>query len=206
MSASREPSDAKRPRPGSAAFSPQGRTRSHRDGTSQAHWNFQGYCGPKSALPDVRGLLLAVALFLPPVWSVAQDLDGWRVTRQAGPRFTTVDVLIDSGTHPLAAWQLHFAVTRGDARIVGIEGGEHPAFRQPPCYDPKAIQRERVILAAFNTAAPDKLPQGKSRVATIHLQVSGAKEPQYQITLQTAADDEAHRIPCNVTVEPRNRP
>jgi hypothetical protein len=149
-------------------------------------------------------ILLALVLSS---WALAaQETDGWRVTRQAGLRFTAVDILIDSGTHPLAAWQLHFSVKSGDARIVGIEGGEHPAFKQPPYYDPKAIQRERVILAAFNAAAADKLPKGKTRVATIHLQVNGTKAPQYLVRLQTAADDEAHTIQCEVTVEPRNRP
>ena len=192
--------------PWSAGFIPQELTGSHRDGTSQAHWNFQGSCGLKSALPVARGLLLALALVLPFVWSGAQDLDGWRVTRQAGPRFTAVDVFVDSGSRPLAAWQLHFSVKSGDAKIVGIEGGEHPAFRQPPYYDPKAIQHERVIIAAFNTAAADKLPKGKTRVATVHWQVSGTKEPQYVVKLQIAADDEANTIPCEVTVEPRNRP
>ena len=51
----------------------------------------------------------------------------------------------------LAAYQIEFSVTNILTKIVGIEGGQHPAFREPPFYDPKAMQQERVIIAAFST-------------------------------------------------------
>ena len=73
-------------------------------------------------------------------------------------RFGAVDIYVDSGSTPLAAYQLEFAATNGVAKIVGIEGGEHAAFRQPPFYDPKAIQHERVIIASFSTAPATDLP------------------------------------------------
>ena len=203
MSKSRDTFERKIRRHGSAGFSPLQRPDGGRNSTVPTPES-QGMVKPEGRAPWVSGLLLVLALFLPPAFASAQETDGWRVTRQAGPRFTTVDIFIDSGTHPLAAWQLHFSLKSGEAKIVGIEGGEHPAFRQPPYYDPKAIQRERVILAAFNAAAADKLPKGKTRVATIHLQMNGTKAPQYLVRLQTAADDDAHTIPCVVTFEPRN--
>jgi len=59
-----------------------------------------------------------------------------------------------------------------EREIVGIEGGEHPAFREPPMYDPKAMQHERVIIAAFNTAPSDELPR-ENASATIHLEAKG---------------------------------
>ena len=68
-------------------------------------------------------------------------------------RFGAVDIYVDSGSTPLAAYQLEFAATNGVAKIVGIEGGEPAAFRQPPFYAPKAIQNERVIIASFSTAS-----------------------------------------------------
>jgi len=122
---------------------------------------------------------------------------------RVGLRFRAVDVFVDSDARPLAAYQLIFSTATGDAKVVGIEGGEHPAFQLPPYYDPKAIQRERVILAAFNTSSADKLPKGKTRVATIHLQLTGAKEPQFSARLQAAADPGAQPIPCKIHLEQR---
>ena len=109
-------------------------------------------------------------------------------------RFTTVDIVLNAGDTPLAAYQLDFRTAVGAVKIVGIEGGEHPAFSEPPYYDPKAIQQERVILASFNTADASELPTGKTRVATIHLQVSGDTPPQYTIDLAVAADADGKRI------------
>src|SRR5512140_2968924 len=83
-------------------------------------------------------------------------------TEEGRSRFGAVDIYVDSGSTPLAAYQLEFTATNGVAKIVGIEGGEHTAFRQPPFYDPKAIQHERVILAGFSTADAAGLPIGKT--------------------------------------------
>jgi len=78
--------------------------------------------------------------------------------------------------------------------IVGIEGGSSKAFREPPFYDPKAMQGERVIIAAFSTEAPEHLPSGKTRVATIHIVTTGAARPAFELKLQTAADSAGKRI------------
>ena len=109
-------------------------------------------------------------------------------------RFCAVDVYVDATNAPLAAYQLEFAVTNAAAKIVGIEGGEAPAFREAPFYDPKAMQQERAILAAFSLESPDKLPTGKTRVATIHLQVSGTVPLAIGIKLVTAADANGNKI------------
>jgi hypothetical protein len=118
-------------------------------------------------------------------------------------RFCAVDIFVDSGSTPLAAYQLRFAVTNGTAKIVGIEGGEHPAFRQPPYYDPKAIQNEVAIIASFNIAPPAELPTGKHRVATIHLRTTGTTPPRFEVKLQTAADAQGNKIACLPTFEER---
>src|SRR5439155_11456606 len=109
-------------------------------------------------------------------------------------RFQALDIFIDSKETPLAAYQLEFSVKSGDAKVVGVEGGEHPAFKDAPFYDPKAIQLERVIIAAFNTTSGDKLPKGRTRVATIHLQVTGERNPYYAVKLETAATLEGRKI------------
>ena len=118
-------------------------------------------------------------------------------------RFGAADIYVDSGSTPLAAYQLEFAATNGVAKIVGIEGGEHPAFRQPPLYDPKAIQHERVIIASFNTAAAADLPTGKTRVATIHYQTTDTQPPQFELKLQTAGDAQGNRISVQPSFEER---
>jgi hypothetical protein len=109
-------------------------------------------------------------------------------------RFCAVDIYVDSGSTPLAAYQLAFAATNGVGRIVGIEGGEHAAFRQPPVYDPKAIQHERVIIASFSTASASDLPTGKTRVATIHYQTTDAQASRFEVKLQTVGDAQGNKV------------
>ena len=118
-------------------------------------------------------------------------------------RFCAVDIFIDSKNAPLAAYQLEFSATNGVAKIVGIEGGDSAAFHEPPFYDTKAIQHERVIIAAFNTSSADKLPSGKTRIATIHLQIGGNYSPQFQLTLQVAANPDGNKISADATFEER---
>jgi hypothetical protein len=113
--------------------------------------------------------------------------------------FRAIDVYVDSGSTPLAAYQLEFSVTNVTTKIVGIEGGAHKAFRAPPFYDPKAMQQERVIIAAFSTNEPEHLPSGKTRVATIHIQTVGNARPVCELKLQTAADSAGKKISATVS-------
>jgi hypothetical protein len=112
-----------------------------------------------------------------------------------------VDIFVDSGSVPLAAYQLRFAITNGAAKIVGIEGGEHKAFSQPPFYDPKAIQNETAILASFSTETD--LPTHKTRIATIHLQTTGSTNLAFEIKVQALADANGNRINGTAIIEQR---
>jgi hypothetical protein len=114
-----------------------------------------------------------------------------------------VDIYVDSKNAPLAAYQLEFSATNGVTKIVGIEGGDSAAFHEPPFYDAKAIQHERVIIAAFSTSSADKLPAGKTRIATIHLQIVGDATPQFELKLQVAANPDGGRISADATFEER---
>jgi hypothetical protein len=116
-----------------------------------------------------------------------------------------VDVFVDSGAQPLAAYQLTFRATSGDVKIVGIEGGGHPAYKAAPYYDPEAIQHERVVLAAFNTAAIGQLPIGRTRVATIHVQIRGADEPRFVAKFETAATHDGTAISARTSFQERNK-
>lgn len=108
-----------------------------------------------------------------------------QATSKPAIRFTYVDVFIDSKDQPLAAYQFELAAEKGDVKIVGIEGGEHAAFKAPPYYDPAAMSRDHVIIAAFNTGKD--LPKGKTRVARVHVQITGEPKPEYVIKLEVAA-------------------
>ncbi|MHC5113359.1 MAG: hypothetical protein ACYTGP_02895 [Planctomycetota bacterium] len=135
-------------------------------------------------------LLLVLALFALGVASVPAGAEDDPPPTLA---FGFVEVHLDSGDAALAAWQVEVQAL-GDVRIVGIEGGEHPVYAEAPYYDPDAIQKERVILAAFSTAAPDALPHGRTRVATIHLAWSGAEAPRFETNLSVAADEAGKAI------------
>ncbi|MBN2489949.1 MAG: hypothetical protein JXQ29_03755 [Planctomycetes bacterium] len=113
--------------------------------------------------------------------------------------FEAVEIHIDPGGRPLAAFQLEFVDEAGTARIAGIEGGEHPAFARPAYYDPAALARSRVILAAFSTDAD--LPAGRTRVATLHLITRQGVSPRYRIHLEVAADPEGQDLRPAAVVE-----
>ena len=148
---------------------------------------------------NVFNVLTFLTLFSWPAALCAQQ-----PAREEGPsRFSAVDIYMDSKNAPLAAYQIEFSATNGVAKIVGIEGGDSAAFHEPPFYDAKAIQHERVIIAAFNTAAVEKLPSGKTRIATIHLQIVGDASPQFELKLQAAANSDGNRISADASFEER---
>ena len=112
-------------------------------------------------------------------------------------RFTSVDIVVDSD-RPLAAWQVELVAKDGDARIVGVEGGEAP-FDVPAHYDPAALAGGRIILAAFDLRGA--LPGGRHRLATVHLREDGPTH--YTVRLAAAADSAGDRVAATVTTEPR---
>ena len=137
---------------------------------------------------------------------VASTADEPTVTQLEGPndveqdtlRFEAIDVFVDSGDQPLAAYQFELVSRVPGVEIVGIEGGAHAAFAEPPYYDPKAMNNNRVILAAFNTG--NDLPSGRSRVARIHVQVQGPGQKEYQTRLTISATSNGERIPAKLSI------
>ena len=110
-----------------------------------------------------------------------------------------LDVYVDAGGRQLAAYQFELEVIAGDVKIVGVEGGDHQAFAEPPYYDPRALKGGRIIIAAFNIKA--ELPATKVKVARLHVMISGAVEPQYRIKLQTTADRDGNKVQGEITIE-----
>jgi hypothetical protein len=109
------------------------------------------------------------------------------------PQFFALDVYVETGARPLAAYQ--FEVTTG-ARIVGVEGGEPACFRAAPYYDPAALQGGRIIVAAFTLDADP--PAGRVRVARLHMMESG--EAKFETKLVVAAAPGGERFDARIDV------
>jgi len=136
-------------------------------------------------------------------------------TVQPKVRFAPLHIYLDSGSRTLAAYQFELKAAPGKpapaklvldsdrgagVKIVGVEGGEHKAFKEAPYYDNAALHKSnRIIIAAFNTG--HDLPQGRTRIATIHLQIIGEAEPDYELKLTVAADANAKDIPAKISFE-----
>lgn len=108
--------------------------------------------------------------------------------------FRVVDVVVDSGTSALGAWQCQIAIEGNGARVVSVEGGEAPAFRRAPYHDPAAFQKGRLVIAAFST--DDALPKGSVLVARLHLHVDAGAQYRLAVAVQAAAGPDGTSIPA----------
>jgi hypothetical protein len=133
-------------------------------------------------------------------WVFAQPAHPGTTRALRSVRFAAVDIYVDSAGVQLAAYQIELTAAAGDVAIVGIEGGEHAAFADPPYYDPQALNDDRLIIAAFNTE--DELPTGRNRVARVHVQITGPIEPEYNVALTVAAGADGVQIEAEVTIQP----
>jgi hypothetical protein len=125
----------------------------------------------------------------------ADDNNGLVTSTQ--PRFMPVDIFIDPHGEPLAAYQLELVDRNESISIVGVEGGDPPAFASPPYYDPKAIRQHKIILAAFSTAR--NLPESNSRVTTLHVMQKGEVDPDLRVRLTAAATPTRKRVDATAT-------
>ncbi|MBN2592980.1 MAG: hypothetical protein JXA81_05680 [Sedimentisphaerales bacterium] len=120
-------------------------------------------------------------------------------TARPGVRFAPLHIYLDSGNRSLAAYQFELKATAGQIKIVGVEGGQHQAFKEAPYYDPSALAQDRIIIAAFRTGG--NLPKGRTQIATIHLQIIGDAEPEYELKLAVAGDADGKEIPAEIAFE-----
>ena len=114
-------------------------------------------------------------------------------------RFRALDVVVDSGEEALAAYQIEVQYDSSRVKIVGIEGGEAEGFKEAPYYDGKGMTAGRIVIAAF-VADDEDAPQGRTRVARLHLrvEVEGEGTPEISIELVTAARPGGGRIEAEV--------
>lgn len=121
-----------------------------------------------------------------------------KATRVESRRFIPLDIYADPMGESLAAFQIEIEDTMNASSIVGIEGGEHVAFMNPPRYDPAAIQNDRVILAAFSLG--ENLPVTRTRIATVHLLISGGDQPGYTLRKCIAAGPDGSPIELKIAL------
>jgi hypothetical protein len=121
----------------------------------------------------------------------------WSAQGPAFPRFTALDVFVDAGGMPLAAYQVEVIASEGAAKVAGVEGGESAAFRAPPYYDPAALEGGRVIIAAFTLEASP--PAGRMRVARLHFLEEGPV--RYEVKAMAAAAPGGVRVEASAALE-----
>ena len=152
----------------------------------------------------ITPIILAGICFIVPVLAQQSEQSQGLLTEDystalPGVRFAPLHIYIDSGNSSLAAYQFELKAAAGQIKIVGVEGGQHAAFKEAPYYDPAALANKRIIIAAFSTGSD--LPKGRTRIATIHLQIAGDAEPQYELKLIVAAGADGKEIPAEITFE-----
>jgi len=157
---------------------------------------------PKACARLFRFVFLAIAMvafFQKPALSTA--------IREQSVRFTTVDIFADSGVQGLAAYQVEITseFAGGKVSLVGVEGGEAGVFSEPPFYDPEALTRDRIILAAYTPGADigkaKSIPSGKTQVARLHVQITSeagiddaAPKPVFTLRVIAAGGIDGTRI------------
>lgn len=120
-------------------------------------------------------------------------------------RFASVDVYIDS-PEPMAAWQFELADTAGTMTVVGVENGESAAFDDAPYYDIDAVEHgaaDRIVVADYSLNPASALPNGRTRVATLHLRLAGGEQPDYDLRLIAAGNAEGRPIHASISLDTR---
>jgi hypothetical protein len=122
---------------------------------------------------------------------------GAAAAAEPATRFQAVDVFVDAGPAPLAAYQVDIEYDRAVSSLVGVEGGDRP-FQREPYYDPKGLTAGRIVVADFSIQGD--LPRGRIRVARLHLEMRG--DPGLTARLAAAATAGGGSIPARVTLIP----
>ena len=118
-------------------------------------------------------------------------------------RFTALDIYLEAD-EPLAAWQFELRESSGRMRVVGVENGDSAAFRDAPYYDLAAVNdgmADHIIVADYSMNPAAELPTGRSRVATVHIQLEGLAEPDYELSLMAAGGADGAPIQASIEFE-----
>ena len=118
-------------------------------------------------------------------------------------RFVAVEIYLDSD-EPVAAWQFDLKDRNGLMKVIGVENGENAAFGRTPYYDRQAVREsaaDRIIVADFSLAEVNRLPTGRTRIATLHLMLTGAGEPAFNLNLITANTYDGKVVDASISLE-----
>ena len=143
-------------------------------------------------------IVLAAALLAGAIEPPRDAPSSLPATQPSNVRFAWVDAFIDPQGLPLAAYQFELKAEGAGVTLVGVEGGEHQAYAEPPYYDPKANLQNRIVIAAFNTGVD--LPSTRTRVARVMVRVSGTGQPRYSAKLDVCASSDAKPINASISV------
>ena len=115
-------------------------------------------------------------------------------------RFAALDIYLETA-EPLAAWQFQLRESAGRMRVVGVENGDSAAFGGTPYYDLEAVSEgaaDRIIVADYSVRPAEELPVGRSRVATVHVQLEGPADPDYALSLMAAGGADGEPIEASI--------
>ena len=98
--------------------------------------------------------------------------------------------------------------TSGTARCRSWESrtATAGAYPEAPYYDRAAVDRgaaDRIIVASFSLSPAAELPVGRARVATVHVRLTGAAAPDYQLQLVAAGAADGRPIDAKITLDTR---
>ena len=113
------------------------------------------------------------------------------VTAPRQAEFETIDIVIDTGGRPMAAYQFEVVC---DAKLLGVEKADFDP--RAPYHDPAALQGGRIVVAQYTLAEP--APSGKVRVAALHVQHDG--KPDYKAKIIVVAGPEGERMDATIEV------
>jgi hypothetical protein len=136
--------------------------------------------------------VLAAVILLAPLAAQAGDFS-----------FMPLDIYIDSGDEPLAAYQFELRYDSWAYSIAGIEGGEG-ALSEAPYYDPRGMDAGRIVIASFTTERTP--PAGRVRVATVHIAVDEdvTADEDFAVILVVAAGPEEQPVRAEIEIVRRH--
>ncbi len=129
---------------------------------------------------------------------LAGTVSGEETAAKKSVRFKTANLVINTDSKPLAAYQVELLYDKERVTIVGLEGGAVDGFDEPPFYDRMGMEGGRIILAAF-ISDDSKAPQGEICVSRIHLRVAGTQPIVLSARVITAAKPGGD--PINISAE-----
>ena len=117
--------------------------------------------------------------------------------------FAVFDIFLDTNGEPLAAYQLKISDKNAAVKIISVEGGEHTSFAAAPKFDPKAIQRDMIKLAAISLDSSEKLPTARVRIASLHVEIGPGLSPDWAAIVERAGRAGGQKIDASISISKR---